>query len=177
MKNVSLPTQFKTQSATLRYLRMAPRKVRLLTSIVRGLSVNEAEAQLMHERRRAARPILKLLRSAVADARTTKQLSPGSLVVEDIRVDKGPMIKRFLPRARGTATPIHKVMSHVTIVLREETKGRQPRFTIVVPKKSKTAAVEKSKAKKRKEMAVESTPERPQKRPGFWKRFFRRKAV
>ena len=101
------------QMATLRYLRIAPRKVRVVADLVRGLSVNDAEAQLIVERRRPAGPLLKLLRSAVAGAGNDRRLEPAKLYVKEIRVDKGPMLKRVLPRARGVATPIQKKMSHV----------------------------------------------------------------
>ena len=134
-----MATDSKKQKVVLRYLRMPPRKVRLVADSLRGMHVNEAEGALLYERRRAAKPLLKLLRSAVANA-NVKQLNPDQLFVESIQVDQGPMLKRFLPRARGMATPIQKKMSHITMVLGETTK--QPRFKIVVPKKVKTPAGE-----------------------------------
>lgn len=167
------------QVARLHYLRIAPRKVRLLGDLVKGLPVDEAEAQLMYERRRAAKPILKLLRSAVSNAVTTKKLSKDSLVVENVQVDGGPMLKgRYLPRARGSATPIQRKMSHVTVTLalKEDLK---PRYKIVVPKKTKTPPAEGKKpaAKKSvKETAEASTSAKKGESP-FLKRVFRRKAV
>src|SRR3989344_3194296 len=102
------------QVAKLNYLRIAPRKVRSVGDLIKGLSVNEAEAQLLLQRRRASVSLLKLLRSAVAGAKE-KKMQPDALYVESLRVDQGPMLKRFLPRARGLATPIQKKTSHVTI--------------------------------------------------------------
>ena len=87
------------QIAKLNYLRMAPRKVRLVASLLRGLSVNEAEAQLILMRKRAAKPILKLLRSAVAGAKSKKGMDIDKLIVSSIMVDGGPMLKRYMARA------------------------------------------------------------------------------
>ena len=110
------------QTVKLNYLKIAPRKVRSVADLIRGLPVNEAEAQLMVQRRRASRPLLKLLRSAVASAKNNKKLEPENLYIESLRVDKGPMLKRHLPRARGMATPIQKKMSNITMVLSESLK-------------------------------------------------------
>ena len=102
--------------AKLKFLHMTPRKVRLVASVLRGMQVRRAEGELMFRRNRAAEALLKLLRSAIANAKNLK-LNEETLVVSEIRVDQGPMLKRFLPRAMGRATPIQKKMSHITIVL------------------------------------------------------------
>src|SRR3989338_4031811 len=101
----------KSASATLRYLHIAPRKTRLLASLLKGKSVNQAEAELRYSTKRAARPVLKLLQSVVANAKTAK-LVEEKLYVVDMRVDQGPMSKRFMPRASGRATTIQKKTSH-----------------------------------------------------------------
>ncbi len=164
------------QSAKLNYLRMTPRKVRLVANLVKGLSAREAEAQLIYERRRAAKPLLKLLRSALADAKNTKQLEPNTLFIEHIRVDQGPMLKRSLPRARGSASPIQKKMSHVVLVLGER-PAEEDRFTIVVQKKEKLPP-EKRERKIGKSEEKEGSPATSRRdRPGFLKRMFRRKSV
>ena len=160
--------------ARLRYLRMAPRKVRLVGTVLKGLPIVEAEAQLIHHRRRAARPLLKLLRSALENAKS-QRLDTAKLVVESLRVDQGPMLKRILPRARGSATPIQKKMSHVTVILAEREDTRPPRFTITVQKKTKLPRAGKPKAKKEKPLA-ESGARVKKKGPGFFKRFFSRKS-
>jgi large subunit ribosomal protein L22 len=164
------------QVAKLKYLKITPRKVRLVGNLLKGLSVNEAEAQLLYERRRAAKPLLKLLRAAVQNAKAAKHLDSEKLFIESLRIDEGPRLKRYLPRARGIATPIHKKMSHVTLVLAENPKITNPRFTIMVPKKIKLPAGEKVKEKKRKKQEPSVTTI-PQKKGGFWKRIFRRKAI
>ena len=105
------------QIAKLNYLHIAPRKVRLVANALRGLSVNEAEAQLLFRPQRSSEPLLKLLRSAVANAKNSQKLNADKLVIEAIQVNQGPMLKRFMPRAMGRATPIHKKMSHVILVL------------------------------------------------------------
>lgn len=169
----------KTQTAQLNYLRIAPRKVRFVADLIRGASVNDAEALLMHQPRRPAAPLLKLLRSAVQNAKHNQKLDPNKLVVESIRVDQGPMLKRYLPRARGMATPIQKKMSHVTLVLVEK-ETKTPKFKIVVEKKTKLPSGDKKtkKEKSSKQVARESmTRSIPEKKPGFFKRFFRRKAA
>ncbi|MFQ5753774.1 MAG: 50S ribosomal protein L22, partial [bacterium] len=136
------------QIARLNYLKIAPRKVRSVADLLKGLPVNEAEAQLLTNRRRPAPALLKLLRSAVADAKNTKQLNIDKLYIESLRVDQGPMLQRHLPRARGMATPIQKKMSHITLTLAENLKVGEPRFKIVVPKKAKLPSGEKKKSKK-----------------------------
>ncbi|RJP44592.1 50S ribosomal protein L22 [Candidatus Parcubacteria bacterium] len=165
-----------TQSATLNYLRIAPRKVRSVAALLRGLPVGEAEAQLLMQRRRAAKPLLKLLRSAVANAKQNLKLNPDKLVIESVRVDQGPMLKRHLPRARGMATPIQKKMSHIVLVLREDPNAKPPRFSIVVEKKTKLPKEGRAKSSRReKKEASESRPQAEVKRPGFLKRIFTRK--
>jgi large subunit ribosomal protein L22 len=166
-----------TQTAKLNYLRIAPRKTRSVADLIRGLSVNEAEAQLMVQRRRPAKAILKLLRSAVSNAKNNK-LNADHLFVKEIRVDGGPMLKRYLPRARGSASPIQKKMSHVTIVLGTNVK-LQPKYKIVVPKKVKLPADQGPSPKARKAPKT-AKPEQenfePRKKQNFFKRVFGRKA-
>src|SRR3989344_4172788 len=118
----------KKQVSQLNYAHMTPRKMRLVADVTKGLPVNEAEAQLTMNSRRAAKPLLKLLQSAIAAAKNNQRLSPENLVVETIKVDQGPRLKRWLPRARGRATPILKRMSHITLVLKESEKATPSRF-------------------------------------------------
>ena len=164
--------------AQLHYLRIAPRKVRLIANLIKGMDVNEAEAELMLNPQRAAKPILKLLRSAVSNAKN-KNLVTDSLRISKITVDQGPMLKRFLPRARGMATPLQKKMSHVSIVLTEANKKGKKRFTINVSKKIKDAQLKKL-AKKN---APKERPEemksmgKKESKPGFFRRVFNRKAI
>lgn len=101
-------------------IRIAPRKVRLVVDIVRGKSVSQALNILAFTRKKAALPVQKLLKSAVANAAENHGVSDvDALVIDRITVDEGPALKRFMPRARGRATPIRKRTSHIQIILRE----------------------------------------------------------
>ncbi len=103
------------------HIRISPRKVRMVVDTVRGRSVSQALNILEFARKKAALPVKKLLKSAMANAVENNGISDvDSLVIERITVDEGPTIKRFMPRARGRATPIRKRTSRVNIVLREQ---------------------------------------------------------
>lgn len=173
----------KTQTAKLRYVQLAPRKVRLAATMLKGLSVNEAEAQLLVNPQRANVALLKLLRSAVSSAKQNAKLNSENLFIKEIRVDGGPMLKRYMPRAMGRATPIQRKSSHVILVLAEAEKSKSARFKIVKPEKiSKREKAQKTKETKReKEMekakASEHEIKKPTEKPGFMRRIFRRKAV
>lgn len=165
------------ETVKLNYLHIAPRKVRLVAAALKGLSVNEAEAQLLLRPQRASKPLLKLLRSAIANAKNNKKVDADKLVVENMRVDQGPVFKRFIPRAMGRATPIHKKTSHVTLVLKEVEKRAEPRFNIVV---QKTEDTKKKKAKKKPALPKADIKEeaiKPKEKVGFLKRIFRRKSI
>lgn len=168
----------KIQRAQLNYLRMAPRKVRLVANLIKGLPVGEAEALLSLHPRKPAEPLTKLLRGAIANAKNNQQLDSNRLFVKEIRVDQGPMLKRFIPRAMGRATPIQKKSSHITLILAESEQLKEPRFRIT--KKEKVAKTTKiQKARKEKDVSKPKAEEaqKPSKGPGFIKRIFRRKAV
>lgn len=164
--------------ATLRYLHIAPRKTRLVANALKGLSANEAEAQLLFRPQRSSLPILKLLRSAVANAKNNFKLNQDNLVIKSIRVDQGPMLKRFMPRAMGRATPIHKKMSHVFLILEAKDNKKGSRFVMAV-KTKKPAKKEKSSAKiKNKPTQKETAPiaGKPAER-SFLRKIFNRKSV
>lgn len=101
--------------ATLRNYRQAPRKVRAVTTTLKGKSVTVALAALSLMGRKAADPLAKLIRSAVANAKEEGKTK--ELFIQNISVNKGFTFKRFMPRARGRAAPIHKESSHVVIEL------------------------------------------------------------
>lgn len=98
-----------------KFIRVAPRKTRLLAGLVRGLTVEEARKQLMFNQKEAAEPMLKAINSAVANAVHNHKMSGEGLVVSRVIVDEGPKIKRVTPRAQGRATPIRLRMSHITV--------------------------------------------------------------
>ncbi|MGE4554641.1 MAG: 50S ribosomal protein L22 [Candidatus Paceibacterota bacterium] len=105
--------------AVLRYLRISPRKVRLVANLIKGKTVKEAENSLRVLKKRAREPLLKLLKSAVSNAKHNFNLSPENLFISELRVDEGPALKRWMPRARGSASLIKKRSSHVYLVLKE----------------------------------------------------------
>lgn len=103
--------------AQLKYLRIAPRKVRLVADVIRNKKVVVASTKLGFMPKRAAKPILKLLNSARANARNNFNLDDSALFIKEIRVDAGTVMKRYMPQARGIAHIIRKKTSHVTLVL------------------------------------------------------------
>ena len=106
--------------AKLNYLRVAPRKVRLVADQVRGLPVQKAIDFLSFAKKSAAEDICKLIRSAVSNADRKGGIDVDHLFVKSIYVDQGPIIRRFLARARGSASRINKKTSHITVVLGEK---------------------------------------------------------
>jgi ribosomal protein L22 len=103
--------------AQAKYVRCAPRKARLVVDHIRGKSVGDARAILNHTPRAAARDVLKLLESAVANAENNHELDADDLVIRKVSGDEGPTLKRYRPRALGRATRIRKRTSHMTIQL------------------------------------------------------------
>ena len=105
--------------AQLKSYRQSPRKVRLVAKAVRGKSVTNALAQLGFTTKRAADPLYKLIRSAVANAKE-KSMSEEKLVIKELKVDEGAILYRRRPRSRGMSNPIRKRTSHVSITLMEK---------------------------------------------------------
>lgn len=103
--------------AQAKFIRIAPRKTRLVVGLIRGKTVAEARRQLTVSPKLAARAVLKTLNSAVANAVNNTMADPANLVVSKVWVDEGPKIKRFTPRAQGRATPIRHRMSHITVIV------------------------------------------------------------
>jgi ribosomal protein L22 len=109
--------------AQAKYVRCAPRKARLVVDHIRGKSVDDARAILGATPRMAARDVLKLLDSAIANAENNHELVADELKVAKVFVDEGPTLKRFQPRAQGRATRIRKRTSHMTILLTTKEDG------------------------------------------------------
>ncbi len=120
--------------AKLGYLRISPRKVRLVTDLVKGMPAETAIKQLSFANKRSAPALIKLLKSAISNAKNNLHLDPQNLYVKEFRVDEAPTFKRFMPRARGSASTIRKRRSHVLLIL-EAAK----------PKKAKTKIKSKKK--------------------------------
>jgi large subunit ribosomal protein L22 len=103
--------------ATARFVRITPMKARRVIDMVRGLPVQDALALLQFAPQAASETIYKVLESAIANAETTEGLSADTLVISVARVDEGPTMKRWRPRAQGRATRINKRTSHITLVV------------------------------------------------------------
>jgi ribosomal protein L22 len=106
--------------ASSRYVRVAPRKARLVADQVRGLQIDRARALLQFSPRGAAQDIGKLIESAAANAENNHDLVSDEMRVAEITVDEGPTLRRFRPRALGRATPINKRTSHIAVALSPE---------------------------------------------------------
>jgi ribosomal protein L22 len=106
--------------ASSRYVRVAPRKARLVADQVRGLNIDRARALLQFSPRGAARDIGKLIESAASNAENNHDLVADEMRVAEITVDEGPTLRRFRPRALGRATPINKRTSHIAVALSPE---------------------------------------------------------
>jgi large subunit ribosomal protein L22 len=105
--------------ARARYIRISPRKARLVADLIRGKSAQQATNILTFTQKAAARIIKKVLQSAIANAENKGDIDVDTLYVKRIFVDQGPTQKRYRPRAMGRATLIQKKTSHITIVLDE----------------------------------------------------------
>jgi len=104
-------------SATAKYLRGSTRKARLVTLVIKGKPVEEAAALLRFMPQAAARDVARVLKSATANAENNHNLSADELHVVEAIANEGPTIKRWRPRAQGRAFPIHKPMTHITVVV------------------------------------------------------------
>jgi large subunit ribosomal protein L22 len=176
-------------NAKLNYIRIAPRKMRLLADLVRGKKVDKAMVLLDFNLKKGGVPIKKLLAQAIANAKDNsdlgKQLDSSLLYISKITVDEGPKLKRWRARARGRAARIHKKTSHITIVL-DEIKGKKKKV-IRKSAEKEVGKIEKAKKEEKKSKIEEKKkiqtfkPEkkerlRPAKEIKGLKRVFRRKA-
>lgn len=119
-------------TAIVKNHRQSPRKVRLVADFVRGKRIAEAMTTLSFLSKRAASPIMDVIQSAVSNAKHNMKLDPDTLVIKEIRVDEGVVLKRFLPSSRGSAKPIKKRTSHIRVVLGEQAteKAKKAKKTI-----------------------------------------------
>lgn len=109
--------------AVAKYIRMSPRKVRLVVDLVRGRDVDEALTMLRFTPKAAARLVAKVIASAAANADEAYGISSDELYISDIRADAGPTLKRGRAGARGRYKPILKRSSHITVVLAERAEA------------------------------------------------------
>lgn len=112
--------QITSAKATARAVRITARKARLVIDLIRGKNVGEAMAILKFTSRAGAPIIAKVLKSAISNAEHNFDLDAQNLFVSDAYVNEGPTLKRFRPRAKGSASPINKRTSHITVVVSEK---------------------------------------------------------
>lgn len=105
--------------ASANKIRVAPRKARLVAGLVRGLKTDLAINQLEYSIKKSSKPILKLIKSALANAENNYSLNKDNFFIKEIKVNEGPTLKRWMPRAQGRATPLRRKMSHIELVLQE----------------------------------------------------------
>lgn len=105
--------------AKVKHIKISPRKVRLVADIVRGAKIGDALNQLAFTNKKATKPVEKLIKSAIANAENNYELEKENLFVKEIIVNEGPTLHRWMPRARGRATPVRKRTSHIDLVLGE----------------------------------------------------------
>ena len=107
-------------SAVAKYIRISPRKVRLIMDELRGRKVEEALNMLSFTPQKGGRILKKLINSAVANAQQNSGIDVDKLFIHSIFADEGPTLKRFMPRAQGRATKILKRTSHLTVILNDK---------------------------------------------------------
>jgi len=132
--------------AFLKNYHQSPRKVRLVATLIKGKKVDEAMTQLDFIMKRSSLPIKQLIASAVANAKNNFDLDKKDLYIKELRIDKGIVMRRMIPGARGRGYPLKRRSSHVAVLLDingEEKKGRKLK-------------VEESKAENKKKVVVKS---------------------
>lgn len=176
-------------TAQLKNLRIAPRKVRLVSRLLKGMNAITAKQHLNYMVKASARPLTKLLDSALANAHHNLGLVKENLFIKDIVVNEGPKLVRFRPKGFGSTAPIQKKTSHVKVVLDEKTPGLRVKMEKAAePQLGKTVPVKEA----RKEEVLEKK-QFPSREKGFsgtslrreiigrvgglGRKFFRRKAV
>ncbi len=132
--------------AIAKFIRMSPRKVRLVTGLISRLPIAAARTQLQFVTKAARLPVLKVLNSAVANAVNNFKLEEKDLRVKSATVDGGPVLKRWRARAMGRAAPIRKRTSHITIILTDE-KVSGGKFQATVKKQEAVEPVETKSSK------------------------------
>jgi large subunit ribosomal protein L22 len=146
--------------AQVKFVRMSPRKTRWVIDLIRGLDVEEALHQLQFMTKAAAKPVLKLLNSDIANAVNNFKLKKENLYIKSINVDGGPVLKRWRPRAFGRAAPIKKRSAHITLILGERVETERAKEPVEkikgAPEKPKIVETLKTFNKERaKEAAAE----------------------
>ena len=144
--------------AFARQLHVSPRKMRLVTNLVKNMNVNDAMAQLAHTEKKASPMVMKLLQSAVANATNNFSLDADYLFIKEITTDQAAVMKRYFPRARGSAFVIRRKLCSVNVTLEERKKGKvSTKKTSFLKKAEKPTTVESVDAKEASNTKPEKT--------------------
>lgn len=160
------------------YLRITPRKVRAICDLIRDMDIDEALIQLENSTKKAARPVKKLLESAIANAENNQDIDRSQLEIKEIKADKGPTLKRWQPRAFGRATPINKRTTNLEIILTPtaeaapETKEKSPEEELETKEEAPTKKKTFSQRNKEK-----TESQKPQDKDSKKDSFFKRKSI
>lgn len=148
MKNkTTQQNMVKEVTASARYLRLSPRKARLVTNLVKEMYATDAIAQLQFVNKKAAEMVRDVIKSAVANGENNFKMKREDLFIKSITCDAGPKLKRYMPRAQGRATEIRRPLAHINVTLIEKPSNKKRRFAAET-EQSKAQRVKKETAKK-----------------------------
>lgn len=163
--------------ASLKHLRMSPRKARLVIDVIRKMPVDAALAQLQFINKLATEPIAKLIKSAIANGVNTYNLEASNLYIKEIRSDEGVMLKRWMPRAHGRATSIRKRGCHLNLVLAEiKESGKKEKKVVKTAEPVKLEKLAKESEKGLSKTTLKANKDQSKKAAGEKTKMFRRKA-
>ena len=136
-QSVNQNTKIIQADAHARYIRISPRKVRLVTNMIKNMWATDALTQLQFTNKKASKYIYDLVKSAMANAENNFKLKKENLYIKAITCDSGPKLKRFMPRAQGRATPMRRPTSHIHVLLEERQSNRKVKAHLPKSKKEK----------------------------------------
>lgn len=156
---------------------MSPRKIRLVIDVVRKMPVDKALDQLRFVNKLAAESVVKLIKSAIANAVNTYNLERDNLYIKEIRSDEGVMLKRWMPRAHGRATSIRKRGCHVSLTLGEiKASGKKEKKVVKAADPVKLEKLAKDSEQAASKTMLKAAKEKGKKAAGEKTKMFRRKA-
>ncbi|GAC1412162.1 MAG: hypothetical protein NVSMB66_0480 [Candidatus Doudnabacteria bacterium] len=145
-KKVAAEPRVKTVTASARYLRLSPRKVRLVTNLVKNMWAIDAIVQLQFVNKKPAIYVSDVIKSAIANGANNFNLRKESLYIKSITCDSGPKLKRYMPRAQGKASEIRRPLSHINVLLEERSGSTKTKFSFG-PKRERGAVDQEKTAK------------------------------
>lgn len=167
-------------TAKSNYLHISPRKARAVAGAVKDMSAQDALARLRFVPNRAAAPLSKLIKSAVANAEHNFSLAVDGLRIAEFRVDGGPVFKRHRPASKGRVSPVKRRTSHVTLVLEGErtaTARREKKTEVVFAERDQNVSAAEAARDEKKDAVFKTEKKSPSRFHGFVRRMFRRKSI